>query len=128
MTTLMVNLAGVLLMAAIAWWFWLYRAAPSAQPHAGAIEILVDNGVYSPDRIRVPADQSTTLRFLRKDRSACAQTVTFADLDISAELPLDAVTEVVIPPTTPGDYGFSCQMQMYRGTLEVKAPTQRENP
>lgn len=120
MTTLIVNAAGLLLMAAIVWWFWLYRPAAVAQPDAGTVLITVENGVYSPDRISVPASQPTTLRFLRKDRSACAATVIFNDLDISAELPLGEITEVVIAPSAPGNYSFSCQMQMYRGSLEVK--------
>ena len=120
MTTLLVNLAGLLLMAAIVWWFWLYRRGPAVQSTAGTIEVRVANGVYSPDRIRVPANQPTRLRFLRQDPSACAATVIFEGLDISAELPLNTVKEITLTPTQPGQYSFSCPMQMYRGTLEVQ--------
>jgi plastocyanin domain-containing protein len=120
MTALLVNISGLLLMAAIIWWFWLYRPGLAAQPDAGVIEVTVENGVYTPDHISVPVNQPTTLRFLRKDASACAATVIFDGLDISAELPLEEVKEVIITPATPGNYSFSCSMQMYRGTLEVK--------
>lgn len=120
MTTLLVNVSGLLLMAAIVWWFWLYRPSLTAQPDAGTVQITVENGIYSPDRISVPVNQPTTLRFLRKDSSACAATVIFDELDISTELPLDEAKEIVITPTTPGHYSFSCSMQMYRGSLEVK--------
>ncbi len=120
MTTLLVNLSGLLLMAAIVWWFWLYRPGLAAQPEAGAVQITVANGVYSPDRIQVPANQPTRLRFLRQDPSACAATVIFDELDISVELPLGEAKEIVITPAAPGQYSFSCPMQMYRGTLEVK--------
>ncbi len=119
MTTLIINVSGLLLMAAIVWWFWLYRTAAAVQLDAGALQIRVENGVYSPDHIRVPANQPTRLRFLRQDPSACAATVIFEGLDISAELPLGEIKEIVISPTTPGIYSFSCQMHMYRGSLEV---------
>jgi plastocyanin domain-containing protein len=120
MTALLINLAGGLLMLAIVWWFWLYRPSQAAHPESGTIQIKVENGVYSPDRISVPANQPTKLRFLRKDPSACAATVIFDELDISADLPLGEIKEVVVTPTTPGTFSFSCQMQMYRGSLEVK--------
>lgn len=120
MNTLLVNLAGLLLMAAIVWWFWLYRRAPVAQSASGVIEVRVADGVYSPDCIRVPVNQPTRLRFLRQDPSSCAATVIFEGLDTSAELPLGEVKEITITPTTPGQYSFSCPMQMYRGTLEVQ--------
>ncbi|OMH31774.1 cupredoxin domain-containing protein [Motiliproteus sp. MSK22-1] len=121
MTALMVNLSGLMLMAGIVWWFWLYRPAPAVQPDTGAVQIIVENGVYTPDRISIPANQPTTLRFLRKDRSSCAATVIFDNLDISAELPFDEFKEIIITPTTPGHYTFGCQMRMYRGTLDVSA-------
>ncbi len=121
MTTLLVNFCGLLLMAAIVWWFWLYRPTLAVQPDAGAIQIRVENGVYTPDHIRVLANQPTTLRFFRKDRSASAATVIFDELDISAELPLGEIKEIVIAPATAGHYRFSCPMKLYRGTLEVKA-------
>lgn len=125
MSTLIVNLAGLLLMAAIVWWFWLYRPAQAALPSAGAIQIILESGVYSPDRIEVPANQPTTLRFLRKDPSACAATVIFDELDVSVELPLGEPKEIVITPAVPGNYRFSCAVQMssgemYRGEMKVQ--------
>lgn len=120
MIALLINLSGVLLMLAIVWWFWLYRPARAARPESGAIQIKVENGVYSPDRISVPINQPTRLRFLRKDPSACAATVIFDELDISADLPLEEVKELIITPTQSGTFNFSCQMQMYRGLLEVQ--------
>jgi hypothetical protein len=34
MTTFMVNISGLLLMAAIVWWFWLHRPVSPDQPDA----------------------------------------------------------------------------------------------
>ncbi|GAA5524846.1 hypothetical protein Maes01_01405 [Microbulbifer aestuariivivens] len=124
MLTLIVNIAGVLLIAAIVWWFWIAgkNTAPAAGavPSGAATEILVKNGVYEPERIRLPSGSPATLRFRREDPSPCAEYVLFPDLEVSAQLALHQVTEVRLPAAEPGEYPFTCQMQMYRGTLVVE--------
>lgn len=115
----LINLLGLGLIGAIVWWFWLYKPRQHAGAKGGVVTIVVDNGVYQPAHIRLPAHRPATLRFIRKDDSPCAATVVFADLDISEELPLNRPKEVVLPPQPPGRYAFTCQMQMYRGELTV---------
>lgn len=115
----LINLAGIGLMAAIIWWFWLSRPA-TVQRGGGVIDVLVDDGVYSPSRIEVPVNQQVTLRFLRKDPSPCAEQVIFSDFGVSAELPVDEYKDVLLIPDKQGEFDFTCQMQMYRGTLVVK--------
>ncbi|MAK42650.1 MULTISPECIES: cupredoxin domain-containing protein [unclassified Spongiibacter] len=116
---MIINLLGILLIALIVWWFWLYKPqAVSADKNT--VTIVVDNGTYEPSRIRLVAGQDTTLRFLRKDASPCAATVVFADFDISEELPLNKSKDISLPPLASGEYPFTCQMQMYRGVLIVK--------
>jgi plastocyanin domain-containing protein len=114
-----VNLVGILLAIAIVWWFWLSK--PKAQRVAGnaPIDIVVDGGVYTPARIEIAAGKPVTLRFLRKDPSPCAEKVLFDDLGIAADLPVGQPVELTITPKTSGEYAFTCQMQMYRGTLVV---------
>lgn len=115
----LVNLAGLVVAGLIVWWFWLSK--PKAQRAASdIIDVLVDGGVYSPARIEVAAGRPVRLRFLRKDPSPCAEKVLFDDLGVSADLLVDKPVEVTITPTTAGEYAFTCQMQMYRGTLVVK--------
>ena len=75
--------------------------------------------MYTPARIEVPAGRPVTLRFLRKDPSPCAEQVLFDDLRISRELPLNKKLDITLTPTSPGEYEFTCQMRMYRGTLVV---------
>jgi plastocyanin domain-containing protein len=122
-----INAGAIAVIALIVWWFWL--SSPRARRESGSapIDILVDNGVYTPARIEVPAGQPVVLRFLRKDPSPCAEKVLFDDLSVAADLPVDKPTEVEIAAAEPGEHEFTCQMHMYRGTLVVRprepAPT-----
>ncbi|WP_020682954.1 cupredoxin domain-containing protein [Marinobacterium rhizophilum] len=118
--SILVNLVGLALIALIVWWFWLYRPQ-AAEAALGAVAITVDDGVYSPSRVRVKLNEPVTLRFLRKDPSPCAAMVIFDDLDISEELPVDRPKEISLKVDKPGTYAFTCQMKMYRGELVVES-------
>lgn len=122
MLNLLINVAGLVLIAAIVWWFWLgpKRHSTPAVNAAEKLQILVKDGVYEPDRIRLPAGRATTLHFRREDPTPCAEWVLFPDLEVSAQLAVNQDTEVKIPATEAGEYPFNCQMQMYRGTLVVE--------
>lgn len=124
MMTLLVNLAGLLLTIFIVWWFWLWKPKQAASADSGVVEITVDDGVYDPSFIRAKAGQPLTLRFLRKDPSPCAQQVIFEGLDVSEELPVGEPKDIRIVAREPGDYRFTCQMQMYQGRLQVTGPEQ----
>ena len=117
----LVNLVGLAVIGLIAWWFWI--AKPKSRKESGAkpIDIIVNDGVYTPARIEVPVGRPIILRFLRKDPSPCAEKVVFDDFDINADLPIDETTDVVIIPKEQGEYEFTCQMKMYRGVLVVHA-------
>lgn len=120
MSVWLVNLAGLALIGLIVWWFWLSQ--PKTQrATSDVIDIVVDAGVYTPARIEMQAGQSLRLRFLRKDPSPCAEKVLFDDLGIAADLPVGKPVELTVTPKAAGEYAFTCQMQMYRGTLVVKA-------
>ena len=121
MLTLLINGVGLLLIAAILWWFWLGPKRHTAAAVSGVekLQILVKDGVYEPDRIRLPAGSGATLHFRREDASPCAEWVLFPDLEVSAQLAVNSDTAVKIPAAEPGEYPFTCQMQMYRGTLVV---------
>ena len=114
-----VNLAAVVLIALIVWWFWLSK--PKAVSAAGPVlEVLVEGGVYTPSRIEARVGQPLTLRFLRKDASPCAEKVVFSELGLSADLPLNQPLELTVTAPAAGRYSFTCQMQMYRGELVAR--------
>lgn len=117
---LLINIAGILLIALIVWWFWLYHPAATDAGDSDRV-ITVDSGTYLPARIKVSADTPVSLRFLRKDPSPCAEMVIFPDLQISETLPLNTLKVVQLPALATGEYSFHCQMQMYRGTVVVEA-------
>jgi len=119
MNILLVNLIALTIIFSIIWWFWLSK--PKAQKSdSNVVDIVVANGVYTPSRIEVKAGEKTTLRFLRKDASPCAEKVVFEDLNISADLPLNHYKEIEMTADTAGEYSFTCQMKMYRGSLVVR--------
>jgi len=117
--TILVNLLGLGLIGLIAWWFWLSESKAAKAAGQAPLTVLVDGGVYAPDRIEVPAGQPVKLTFVRKDSSPCAAQVVFADLDLSFDLVMDSPTEVQLPALKRGGYPFTCQMGMYRGVLEA---------
>lgn len=119
-----VNVIGILLIAGIVWWFWLYKPTSKAENYTstdqGIITVLVENGVYQPALIKIPLNQNSTLRFIRKDKTPCAETVIFDGLDISAELPVDKPVDIVLKPQLAGSFDFTCQMKMYKGQVLVQ--------
>lgn len=116
---IVVNLTGLALIALIVWWFWLYRPPQATLDEAGLL-IRVENGVYQPSHIKVPANQPFSLQFLRKDASPCAEMLLIPDLQLSETLPLNKTKKIQMPALQPGQYAFHCQMQMYRGQLVVE--------
>ncbi len=122
MIDLVVNAAGLVLLGLIVWWFWFSKPQARVAAGAGPIDILVDNGVYTPARIQVPTGKPATLRFLRNDPSPCAEKVLFDDFGVTADLAVGKPTEVTITPEKPGDYEFTCQMRMYRGVVVARNP------
>lgn len=116
---MIINILGLLLIGLIVWWFWLYKPR-EVTVSEGTITVMVEDGTYQPSRIKLAAGQPATIRFMRKDASPCAGTILFSDFDISEELPLNQFKSIVLPAMEKGEYAFSCQMQMYRGTLLVE--------
>lgn len=117
---IIVNLVGLLLIALIIWWFWLYKPPKAVDSSIENITIVVNDGVYQPSRIKIVEGKKTTLKFLRKDGSPCAATVLFPSFEINEELPLDVNKSIELPPMLSGEYVFHCPMKMYIGTLIVE--------
>lgn len=116
---LLINLAGFILIALIVWWFWLFKSKETGLDDMGLV-IAVENGIYSPARIKVAAGKPIEIKFLRRDPSPCAETLLIPGLEVSETLPLDKEKVIHLPALEAGDYAFHCQMQMYRGQIIVE--------
>lgn len=115
---LIINSVGVVLIALIIWWFWLYKPKETELGENDLV-IAVENGIYSPSRIKIPAGQTFELKFIRKDESPCSETLLIPELKISDTLPINKLKVIQLPALESGEYAFHCQMQMYRGQLTV---------
>ncbi len=120
MSALLVNVGGLISIGLIVWWFWLSKPRTRKVQADRPIEIIVENGVYTPPRIEVAAGKPVTLRFIRKDPSPCAEKVLFDDFGISGDLPVGKPYDISFTPQEPGEHEFTCQMRMYRGSLVVR--------
>lgn len=119
-----VTIAGVLAVAATVWFFWLKRgpAATANISTGGAQEatILVKDGGYTPSRILVKHDQPIRLTFRREEANPCSEVVIFDAFHKSAKLPQGEPVTLEFVAHDAGEYPFTCQMGMYRGTLVVE--------
>lgn len=115
----LINLLALVLIGFIVWWFWLAKPK-HVQAGQKTIDVIVDAGVYAPASIEVKRGQAVVLNFIRRDASPCAEKVVFADLGVSAELPLHESKKIELKLDDAGEFDFTCQMGMYRGKLIVK--------
>jgi plastocyanin domain-containing protein len=119
----MVTVLGLLLAAAIVWFFWLkrtkgVRAAATSSGFQEAM-ILVKGG-YTPYIILVRHGKPVRLNFRREETAGCSDTVLFPDFNKSARLPTGQTVSVEFLPDQPGDYAFTCPMGMFRGRIIVE--------
>ncbi|HSB65333.1 MAG TPA: cupredoxin domain-containing protein [Anaerolineales bacterium] len=120
---IIVTIVGVVLSLFIAWFFWL---APKGETRAttvagGAQEVAVTvKGGYTPDVIVVKAGQPVRLHFTRQESATCSERVLFPDFNQNALLPEGQEVTLEFTPEKAGEYGFQCQMGMFRGKLIVE--------
>ncbi|NRP16725.1 MULTISPECIES: cupredoxin domain-containing protein [unclassified Marinobacterium] len=115
---ILINIAGLVLIGLIIWWFWLYKPVASVASEKQTIKVA--DGVYTPAHIKIPAGKPVTLNFLREDKAPCSEMLLVPDLAISESLPINKVKAIHIPASPAGNYAFHCQMQMYRGDITVE--------
>ena len=118
-----VAVGGLGLIGAELWWFMLSKTKSqkaSVKQGIQEVDIVVDGG-YTPDRIEVTAGEAVRLNFYRKDPSGCLEQVLLPDFNKALDLTLNQTTSVEIVPEKPGEYAFTCGMNMYRGVVIAKA-------
>jgi len=123
-TKLIVDIAGLILIAFVAWYFWFSRKEGQKVGLTGGVQeaFITVKGGYTPDVVIVKAGKPLRFVFERRESSPCSERVVFKDFNISKLLPEGEKVPVEFTPEKPGEYEFACQMGMFRGRLIVEAP------
>lgn len=118
-----VTVGGVALIGLELWWFLLSKSqSQQAKASDGVQEMIITvDGGYEPSRVVVKAGQPVRLNFLRRDPSSCLEKVLFPDFKIAQKLALNNITPVEFTPEKPGEFTFTCGMNMFRGVVEVQS-------
>ena len=122
-TEIIVNVFGLSFIAWIIWYFWMWKGeSVSARMSASGvqeIDVTVKGG-YQPSTIIARAGERLRLNFTRREASLCGEEVVIPDFGKRAHLPENKSVTVEVTPDKPGEYEFTCGMNMYRGKLIVK--------
>lgn len=122
-TQIVVTATGLVVIAWIVRYFWLWQgetvAAQVKERGMQEIDITVKGG-YQPASIMVKAGQPVRLNFTRREASTCGEEVVIPGFGKRAYLPQDQTVPVEIIPDKPGEYEFTCGMNMMRGKLIVQ--------
>ena len=95
------------------------RAAGAAPGREVRVRVL---GGYMPDTIRAEAGVPLRIVFRREESAACSEQVVFPAFGKSATLPAGEKVAVDLLPEEPGEYEFTCAMNMLHGKLVVRPP------
>ena len=121
--TIVVDVVGLVLVAFIAWFFWMKKTmgVRAALTSAGYQEqmVLVKGG-YTPDVIVVDRSKPVRLNFIRQESAACSEMVLLPAFNKSAKLHEGETVPIEFMPAEAGEYEFACQMGMFRGTIIVE--------
>jgi plastocyanin domain-containing protein len=121
-TEIAVVLGGCALIAFIIWYFFGERervAAEVAESGVQEVRITVRGG-YSPDVIVVREGVPVRFDFYRDETDSCSEQVIFGDFGIARDLPAFQTTSIEFTPDQPGEFIFTCGMNMMRGKLIVE--------
>ena len=100
------------------------KQQPQLPAQSGApsvTQITVTERGFEPDRVKAPAGQQITLRFLRKVAQTCADAVEVQGDSVRHMLPLNTPVDVKVTAPASGELAFACPMNMYRGAIVVVA-------
>ncbi|MDQ3803210.1 MAG: cupredoxin domain-containing protein [Acidobacteriota bacterium] len=119
-TQIIVTLVGFGVIGWIVWYFWLWKGeSVAARAGAGGIQevdVTVKGG-YQPASIVVKAGRPLRLNFTRRESTPCGEEVVLPEFGRRAHLPENKTVAIEIVPREPGEYEFTCGMNMYRGKL-----------
>jgi len=74
---------------------------------------------FEPVRVEVPPDREVVLRFTRKVKETCGDSVVVQGDPVKHMLPLEKPVDVRLRSPKSGQVRFACGMDMYRGAVVV---------
>jgi plastocyanin domain-containing protein len=119
-TQIIVTLIGFGIIGWVVWYFWLWRGeSVTAQAGTGGLQVVdvTVKGGYQPSAIVVKAGQPLVLNFTRRESTPCGEEVVLPDFGRRVHLPENKTVPIEVVPPEPGEYEFTCGMNMYRGKL-----------
>ena len=118
----LVDIFGILSIAAIVWYFWLSKGRGFRARLANGIQsaLVVVKGGYTPDTIVLAKGRPARLVFRREESAVCSERVVLPAFDRSALLPEGQEVPIEFVPTERGEFPFACQMGMLRGRIIVE--------
>lgn len=121
-TEIIVLIGGVGLIGLVLWYFFGERESVAAEVNAGGVQEIgvTVKGGYSPDVIAVKRGVPVRLNFYRDETSSCSEQVILSDFGIARDLPAFKTTAVEFTPDKPGEFPFTCGMNMLHGKLVVE--------
>jgi plastocyanin domain-containing protein len=121
-TEILVIIGGAAAIAAVLWYFFGERRAVAAQAgESGVQEVKITvKGGYTPNVVVVKQGRPVRLDFYRDETSSCSEQVVFGDFGIARDLPAFRSTPVEFTPQKPGEFTWTCGMNMLRGKLVVE--------
>jgi plastocyanin domain-containing protein len=122
-TQIVVTLAGLGVIVWIVWYFWMWKGeSVAARGGAGGVQVVdvIVKGGYRPAAIVAEAGRPLLLNFTRRESTPCGEEVVLPEFGLRAHLPEDKTVPVEITPAAPGEYEFTCGMNMYKGKIVVR--------
>lgn len=122
-TQIIVTLVGLGVIGWIVWYFWLWQGeSVAAETGAGGVQVVevTVKGGYQPASIVAEAGRPLRLNFTRRETTPCGEEVVLPEFGRRAHLPEDQTVPVEVTPERPGEYEFTCGMNMYKGKIIVR--------
>jgi plastocyanin domain-containing protein len=122
-TQIIVTLIGFGVIGWIVWYFWLWKGETvSAESGAGGVQVIdvTVKGGYQPATITAEAGRPLRLNFTRRESTPCGEEVVLPEFGRRAHLPEGRAVSIEVKPEGPGEYEFTCGMNMYKGKIIVR--------
>lgn len=120
---IIVTLIGFGVIGWIVWYFWLWKGETvAAQAGADGLQIVdvTVKGGYQPAIITAEAGRPLRLNFTRRESTPCGEEVVLPEFGRRAHLPEGRAVPIEVTPQGPGEYEFTCGMNMYKGRIIVR--------